>query len=127
MNNKDFWNDISSIIDEGFTDKGLLKLEYYAELFIKQRLVYKRFSPFEQHGCTTGGCAHVVATLLAGANAPTNSGVSEPLGIKEERQRAKAQEKVIENWAKNPQNWTFATPELKCGGIRKLSTEVELI
>jgi hypothetical protein len=105
MNNKDFWNEISSIIDEGFTDKGLTKLEHYAELFINQRLVYKRFSSFEQHGCTTGGGAHVIATLLAGANFAADSGISKPLTVKEERQRAKEQETVIENWAKKVNCW----------------------
>ncbi len=83
MNNKDFWTDITSIISEGFTNQGLSKLEYYAELFVNRRLVYKRFSPFEQHGCTTGGGAHVVATLLAGANAPSDSRVSKSLSIQE--------------------------------------------
>ena len=68
MNHHDFWNEISSIIGEGFTDQGLAKLEYYAELFINQQIVYKRFSPFEQHGCTTGGITNVVATLLAGTD-----------------------------------------------------------
>ena len=67
MNNQDFWHSIHSIIDEGFTANGLSKLESYAEQFITQRLVYKRFSSAEQYGCSTGGATHVIASLLAGA------------------------------------------------------------
>ena len=67
MNNADFWKSIDGIIADGFTPEGLQKLDHYAELFINGRLVYKRFSPFEQHGCAAGGTTHVVASLLAGA------------------------------------------------------------
>ena len=67
MNNADFWASIKAIIAEDFTPEGLHKLDHYAELFINGRLVYKRFSPFEQHGCAAGGATHVVASLLAGA------------------------------------------------------------
>ena len=72
MNNKDFWGSIHAIIAEGFTPEGLLKLDHYAELFINGKLVYQRFSPFEQHGCSTGGVTHVVASLLAGAESQTD-------------------------------------------------------
>lgn len=72
MSNSIFWNDIQQIIDEGFSSNGLNKLELYAEQFINQQLVYKRFSSFEQHGCAAGGVANVVATLLAGADAGTD-------------------------------------------------------
>ena len=51
MTNADFWQQIDSVISGGFTSDGLQMLDYYAELFINGRLVYKRFSPFEQHGC----------------------------------------------------------------------------
>ena len=74
MNNADFWKSIEMIMAEGFTPEGLQKLDYYAELLINGRLVYKRFSPFEQHGCATGGATHVIATLLAGAKAQTDNG-----------------------------------------------------
>lgn len=40
MNNADFWASVRSIIAEGFTPEGLLKLENYAEDFICGRLVY---------------------------------------------------------------------------------------
>lgn len=51
MTNEDFWQSILNIIHQGYTQNGLSKLEEYAENFISQRLVYKRFSPSEQHGC----------------------------------------------------------------------------
>ena len=105
MNNKDFWNDIISIIDEGFTSEGLAKLEWYAEQFIGGRLVYKRFSPAEQYGCATGGTTNVIATLLAGADVAANCGVQKPLDFKEECQRGTAQETIIEIWAKKVGCW----------------------
>ena len=66
-NHAGFWTSIALIINEGFTPEGLQQLDRYAELFISEELVYKRFSPFEQYGCSTGGTTHVIATLLAGA------------------------------------------------------------
>jgi len=36
-------------------------------------LVYQRFSPQEQHGCTAGGATNVIASLLAGAEAGSDS------------------------------------------------------
>ena len=76
MTNTDFWNQICSIIDGDFPSKGLQMLDYYAELFINGRIVYKRFSSFEQHGCATGGATHVIATLHAGAKAQTDKGTA---------------------------------------------------
>ena len=73
MNNADFWASVHTIIAEGFTSEGLLKLDSYAEQFISGRLVYQRFSPQEQHGCATGGATNVIASLLAGAEAGTDS------------------------------------------------------
>ena len=67
MTNSDFWKHIDMIIAQGFDANGLKQLEQYAELFISGRLVYKRFSPLEQHGCAEGGINHVIASLLAGA------------------------------------------------------------
>ena len=96
MNNQDFWHSIHSIIDEGFTANGLSKLESYAEQFITQRLVYKRFSSAEQYGCSMGGATHVIASLLAGANAATDRGISQELTFKEECELGKAQESVTE-------------------------------
>ncbi len=76
MNNADFWASIRTIIADGFTPEGLQKLDHYAELFIKGRLVYKRFSPFEQHGCATGGATHVIASLLAGSETASDRDVA---------------------------------------------------
>jgi len=45
MNNADFWASVRSIIAEGFTSEGLLKLDGYAAQFISGKLVYQRFSP----------------------------------------------------------------------------------
>ena len=73
MNNADFWASVRSIIAEGFTPECLLKLDSYAEQFISGRLVYQRFSPQEQHGCATGGATNVIASLLAGAEAGSDS------------------------------------------------------
>ena len=105
MTNADFWEQIDMIISGGFTSEGLQMLDYYAELFTNGRLVYKRFSPFEQHGCATGGATHVIASLLAGADVAANSGVTGGLSFEEERQRGKAQECLIEKWAKTVNCW----------------------
>lgn len=74
MNNADFWASVRSIIAEGFTPEGLLKLDSYAEQFISGKLVYQRFSPQEQHGCSAGGTTNVIASLLAGAEVSTDCG-----------------------------------------------------
>ena len=73
MNNADFWASIRTIIAEGFSPEGLLKLDSYAEQFISGKLVYQRFSPQEQHGCSAGGTTNVIASLLSGAEAGTDS------------------------------------------------------
>ena len=67
MNELNLWEDIKQIKEDGFSPEGLHKLELYAELFNERKLLYQRFSPAEQHGCSKGGGTHVVATLLAGA------------------------------------------------------------
>ena len=67
MTNKDFWQSISTIINNGFDKDGIIKLEDYAEQFFNKQLLFKRYSPSEQHGCATGGSFHVVASILAGA------------------------------------------------------------
>lgn len=100
MSNSIFWNNIQQIIDEGFTSNGLDNIEQYAEQFINQQLVYKRFSPFEQHGCAAGGIANVIATLLAGANVGTDTNDSFSNDFERECQCGKTQEQRIEQWAK---------------------------
>lgn len=100
MNNSDFWASIQAIIDAGFTPEGLIKLDRYAEQFISGQLVYKRFSPLEQHGCAAGGSNHVIASLLAGAGIDPSS-LSAPEGsFQRERECAETQANRIEQWAK---------------------------
>lgn len=107
MTNTDFWKQLNSVISGGFTSEGLKMLDYYAELFIYGRLIYKRFSPFEQHGCATGGATHVIASLLAGAKARTDCGAA-PYGndFKREFQCGAQQAECIERWARLTNCWT---------------------
>ena len=105
MTNKDFWVSIQQIIDEGFTPKGLAKLETYAEDFITGRLVYQRFSSLEQHGCAEGGATHVIASLLAGADIAADN-LTAPVGsFQREQQCGAAQECRIEQWARATGCW----------------------
>ena len=101
MTNKDFWKSISTIINNGFDKDGIIKLEDYAEQFFNKQLLFKRYSPSEQHGCATGGSFHVVASILAGAETPTNQLTAPEGSFKRDCQRAEAQAAVIEQWAKN--------------------------
>ena len=101
MNNADFWTSVHTIIAEGFTSEGLQKLDSYAEQFISGRLVYQRFSPQEQHGCAAGGATNVIASLLAGAEAGSDSKDSSTLSdYQRECKLGAQQEDVIERWAK---------------------------
>lgn len=106
MNNSDFWASIRTIIDEGFTPEGLATLDRYAEQFIDGRLVYKRFSPLEQHGCSEGGAAHVIASLLAGAEDSADTDAGSVSDFKREFQQGEKQATVIEVWAKKVGLWT---------------------
>jgi hypothetical protein len=105
MNNSDFWASVNNIIAEGFTPEGLQKLDSYAEQFISGKLVYQRFSSHEQHGCAEGGATNVIASLLAGADVAANRGLQKSFDFKEECQRGKAQESIIEQWAKRVNCW----------------------
>ena len=105
MTNEDFWQSILNIIHQGYTQNGLSKLEEYAENFISQRLVYKRFSPSEQHGCIEGGTNHVIASILAGAEIEADK-LSAPEGsFKREQQCGETQAERIEQWAKKTGCW----------------------
>lgn len=106
MSNAEFWDSIHTIIQEGFTSQNLQKLDTYAEQFIGGKLIYKRFSPCEQYGCTTGGSTHVIASLLAGANASADFQTSEVNTFKTERELGKKQENTIESWARATDCWT---------------------
>lgn len=79
MTNADFWASVDAIIEEELTPEGLRTLDCYAEDFISGRLVYQRFSSLEQHGCSAGGFANVIATLLAGAKIGTDCWIEEGL------------------------------------------------
>ena len=125
-NQADFWASIESIINDGFTPEGLLKLDRYAEQFIGRELVYKRFSPLEQYGCSAGGTTHVIATILAGAktNADTfTSGISD---FKRMCKRGEEQAERIESWAKTVGIW-FDNIEVKLSDIlgEKMQKEVK--
>ena len=109
MTNEDFWQSILNIIHQGYTQNGLSKLEEYAENFISQRLVYKRFSPSEQLGCVKGGTIHVIASLLAGAEVGTDQLTAPEHSFKREQQLGKVQEKRIESWAKKTGCWVDDT------------------
>lgn len=105
INHANFWTSISRVIEEGFTADGLQQLDKYAELFISERLVYKRFSPLEQYGCAAGGTTHVIATLLAGAEIDADSFAPEISDFKRMCQRGEAQALRIEQWAKAVGVW----------------------
>ena len=112
MNNADFWASVRSIIAKGFTPEGLLKLDSYAEQFISGKLVYQRFSPQEQHGCSAGGTTNVIASLLAGAEVgsdPQDQGTLSD--YQRECQLGAQQEAVIEKWAKAVGLWTECVEE----------------
>ena len=106
MSNSEFWESIQTILKEGFTTQNLQKLDSYAEQFISGKLLYKRFSSCEQYGCTTGGSTHVIASLLAGANASTNCSTQAVNSFKKECELAKKQENNIESWARATDCWT---------------------
>lgn len=89
--NADFWASIELIINEGFTLEGLQKLDRYAEQFISREFVYKRFSPIEQYGCSTGGTTHVIATILAGAKIDADTFTPGITDFKRTVQRGKKQ------------------------------------
>ena len=96
----DLWNEIKAIIKNGFDEEGLSKLEEYGRLYDERKIIYKRFSPQEQHGCSTGGGTHVIASLLAGAESAT-SGIAEE-SVKDFKTESKLAEKQIEaikHWA----------------------------
>lgn len=108
MNNltHSFWKEIRKIIDDGFTQEGLNKLEEYGEWFNNRKILYKRFTPQEQYGCTTGGVTHVIASLLAGAEIATSGIAEESLSERKiELQLAKKQIESIKHWAKKAGVW----------------------
>lgn len=105
MNNTDFWASINAIIAAGFTPEGLAILDEYADKFTCGKLLYKRFSPSEQHGCSTGGYAHVIASLLAGAENCSGSESEGKNDFQRQCKRAETQAKYIEDWARKAGCW----------------------
>lgn len=106
MNNADFWASVNAVIDKGFMSEGLRKLDQYAEDFISERLVYQRFSPLEQHGCSEGGAANVIATILAGAETEADCNAEDAITeFQKECKRGAQQEARIECWAKATGIW----------------------
>ena len=94
------WHNIRNIIDDDFSNEGLTQLEEYGRLFDERKILYKRFSPQEQHGCSEGGGTHVIASLLAGAEVATSGIIEESLtDFKTELQLAKKQIDSIKQWA----------------------------
>jgi hypothetical protein len=105
MNKADFWNSIHQIIADDFTSEGLQKLDEYAELFIRRKLLYQRFSSQEQYGCAEGGITHAIATLLAGAEDSSNPSHQGGSDFKIQCQRGEKQADIIERWAKKVDLW----------------------
>lgn len=105
MTNLDFWTNMERIIRDDFTSEGLSDLDKYAADFISGKLVYKRFSPQEQHGCATGGYAHVLASLIAGAEISADSLSANVSDFKRQQQRAETQAVRIECWARAVGCW----------------------
>lgn len=85
--------------------KRITPINRNAEQFFNKQLLFKRYSPSEQHGCATGGSFHVVASILAGAETPTNQLTAPEGSFKRDCQRAEAQAAVIEQWAKTTGCW----------------------
>lgn len=105
MTNKDFWDSIQKIIKDDYNPKGLTILEDYADKFINGKQIFKRFSPREQQGCAEGGQAHVIATIIAGAensSDPITQGGKQLKGI---FQLGAQQAALIERWARNSGMW----------------------
>ena len=75
-------------------------------------MVCQRFSPQEQHGCAAGGATNVIASLLAGAEAGSDSQDSSALSdYQRECQLGAQQESVIEQWTKAVGVWTDGVDE----------------
>ena len=138
MNTADFWNDIKVIIANGFDAEGLQKLDYYAELFVRRKFVYKRFSPKEQYGCAKGGSTNVIATLLAGAKSQADPNVEGDVGsFKGQCQLGAQQEAIIEQWSRKVGCWTddvdavltkiFGPPIAKGGEAKVYDNGAELV
>ena len=101
MGNIDFWESVNKIIKDGFSSEGLKTLDYYADLFKSGKLLFKRFSPQEQYGCTAEGPSNVIASILAGAEIKTNPGDEELSDFKRELKQGAQQAERIESYLCN--------------------------
>ncbi len=111
MTNDEFWHSVAEIVEDDFSNEGLAKLDEYAEWFISGRLVYKRFSPSEQHGCAEGGASHVIASLLAGAEIGADKCAAPVGSFKREQQCGAEQAKRLKSWAQKTGCWFYDTDE----------------
>lgn len=98
-------------------------LDDYADKFTCGKLLYKRFSPSEQHGCSAGGYVHVIASLLAGANVATNSVAEGVDDFKKQCQRAETQARSIEEWSRKVGCWIDNVDETLCSTLGEQLTE----
>lgn len=80
-------------------------LEGYADKIINNEILFKRFSPQEQHGCTEGGSSHVIASILAGAENKSNQITTGFSDFKRMCQQGENQTLLIESWAKKEGIW----------------------
>lgn len=118
MTNTEFQESVRDILRNDISEDGIVKLEKYAELFIEGKLLYKRFSPREQHGCSEGGTTNVIASIIAGAENPTNSTTQGERDFKGMLKSAERQAVAIDC------DIRINTPDLRCGGIREYSAEI---
>jgi hypothetical protein len=105
MTSIEFWQSIKRIAADGFTKSGLLKIDDYAEQFIRHQILFKRFSSNEQYGCSKGGRTHVIASLLAGAEVATDKDYFSSNDFKSCRQHAAQQIEIIKSWAEATNLW----------------------
>lgn len=105
MTSADFWDTIQTIVKQDFTPEGLTKLEEYADKFIHGQFLFKRFSPQEQYGCAAGGPTHVIASILSGAENPTDSVSQGSDSFKGFLKQGARQASLIESWARKTGIW----------------------
>ncbi len=105
MTNHEFWESISAIICADFNKEGIIKLEQYAEQIINGRILFKRYTSAEQHGCAAGGRVNVVASLLTGAETQADQLIASGDRFKRSVQRAQTQAAFIERWANRAGCW----------------------
>lgn len=105
MNNLEFWQSITDIINKGFDNDGNERLKQYGDQFVDGRLLFTRYTIDEQRGCAAGGDLHVAATLLASAEIAADRVFATEDGFKRQQQCAEKQIMAIENWAKSIGCW----------------------